>query len=268
MTSTSTPDDRETLDCTRQHGYTRSWPSAGDDPVYVALGDSISIDDYAGGPGRGAASLLARNRDDDFPHWRGHDLATRHPSLRYHLLAVDGGTTRTLLDSQLPRLEASGLRPTVVTLTVGGNDLLGAYGDTTRARAAVRTVIVCVGQVLTRLARLMNSTDDPIILGTVYDPSDGHADGAARLGLPPWPEVLDVLAELNDGLRAVAAQHRARIAEIHDRFLGHGLAIGNPAQPEPRPRNRGLWYCNVIEPNAWGADAVRASFWQALRQPG
>jgi hypothetical protein len=26
--------------------------------VYAALGDSMSIDDYAGGPGRGAASLL------------------------------------------------------------------------------------------------------------------------------------------------------------------------------------------------------------------
>lgn len=37
--------------------------------VYIALGDSISIDPYAGGPGRGGASLLARNRDDDFPDW-------------------------------------------------------------------------------------------------------------------------------------------------------------------------------------------------------
>ena len=34
--------------------------------AYVALGDSISIDVYAGGPGRGGASLLARNRDDDY----------------------------------------------------------------------------------------------------------------------------------------------------------------------------------------------------------
>ena len=34
---------------------------------YVALGDSISIDDYSGGPGRGGASLLLANRDDDFP---------------------------------------------------------------------------------------------------------------------------------------------------------------------------------------------------------
>ena len=31
--------------------------------IYPVLGDSMPIDDYAGGPGRGAASLLWRNRD-------------------------------------------------------------------------------------------------------------------------------------------------------------------------------------------------------------
>jgi lysophospholipase L1-like esterase len=237
-------------------------PGTGD-PVYVALGDSISIDEYAGGPGRGGASLLARNRDDDFPGWRGHDLTTRDRSLRHHLLAVDGGTTSTLLGSQLPRLEASGVTPTVVTLTVGGNDLLGAYGDTPRARAVVRTVVVRVAEALTRLRPLLRSPDDPVVVGTVYDPSDGTAD-AARVGLPPWPDVVDLLGELNAGLRAVADEHGARVAEIHDRFLGHGLTVGDPAQPHPRPDDRALWYCNVIEPNAWGADAVRASFWAAL----
>ena len=234
------------------------------DAAYVALGDSISIDIYAGGPGHGGASLLARNRDDDFPEWRGQDLATWHPSVGYQLLAVDGGTTQTLLHTQLPRLEASGVAPAVVTLTVGGNDLLGAYGDTSRARRVVHTVIVGVGQALSRLARLMRSGDDSIILGTVYDPSDGSGDGT-RIGLPPWPEVLDVLAELNDGLRTVAAEHRARVAEIHQRFLGHGLRRGNPAQTQSRPDDRNLWYCNLIEPNAWGANAVRAAFWEALR---
>ena len=54
--------------------------------MYVALGDSISIDDYAGGAGRGGASLLFRNRDDDFPHWRGRDVASRHPDAHFHLL--------------------------------------------------------------------------------------------------------------------------------------------------------------------------------------
>jgi hypothetical protein len=48
--------------------------------VYVALGDSISIDHYAGGEGRGGASLFARNRDD-VPQWRGRDLATLDPRL-------------------------------------------------------------------------------------------------------------------------------------------------------------------------------------------
>src|SRR3954466_15420554 len=87
-----------------------------DSGAYVALGDSISIDDYAGGPGRGGASLLARNFDDDFPDWRGKDLA----SPPWDNLATDGATRATLLDLQLPRLARHDLRPSLVTLTVGG----------------------------------------------------------------------------------------------------------------------------------------------------
>jgi lysophospholipase L1-like esterase len=256
-----------TAGCARSYGYVEQVTRADADPfVYIALGDSISIDEYAGGPGRGGAALLARNRDDDFPDWRGRDLSTLYGRLQYHLLAVDGGTTRTLLESQLPRLEAAGVAPRAVTLTIGGNDVLAAYGDTAGARQIVHTVGLRVEQALGRIRHLMRGPDDPIVLGTVYDPSDGSGD-AARVGLPPWPDVVDVLAELNARLRAVAADNGARIAEIHDHFLGHGLRTGNPAQHDPRPSDRDLWYCNVIEPNAWGADAVRASFWRALDPP-
>jgi lysophospholipase L1-like esterase len=232
--------------------------------AYVALGDSISIDEYAGGPGRGGASLLARNCDEDFPVWRGRDLATLWPQLGFHLLAVDGGTTRSLLDAQLPRLEASRVLPRVVTLTVGGNDVLSAYGDTRRALEIVRVVRTRVGQALARLAALL-PPGDPVVVGTVYDPSDGTGD-APRVGLPPWPDVVAVLGELNAALSAVAAEHGALVADVHGRFLGHGLARGNVAQRNPRPPDRGLWYCDVIEPNAWGADAVRAAFFEALHQ--
>lgn len=235
--------------------------------VYVALGDSISIDHYAGGEGRGGASLLVRNRDDDFPEWHGRDLAGLNPTLCHHLLATDGGTTNTLLDWQLPRLEASALAPTVVTLTAGGNDLLGAYGDTQRAREVVSEVRRRVGQALARLRSVLRRPGDPVIVGTVYDPSDGTGD-TSRVGLPPWPEVVDVLAELNAELRGVAAEHGARIADIHGYFLGHGLRAGNPNQGEARPANRDLWFCNLIEPNAWGANAVRAAFWEALHSGG
>ncbi len=229
---------------------------------YVALGDSISIDRYAGGRGRGGASLLARNRDGDFPEWRGRDLATTRPELGFAMLAIDGGTTDTLLDVQLPRLEASGAVPRVVTLTIGGNDVLGAYGDTRAALAVVRVVRARVGEALERLHALV-APGDPVVVGTVYDPSDGTAE-AWRVGLPPWPDVVDVLAELNAALRAVAAEHGARVADVHGRFLGHGLRAGDPGRGDARPADRALWYCNIIEPNAWGADAVRAAFWAAL----
>ena len=234
--------------------------------LYVALGDSISIDLYAGGPGRGGASLLARNRDDDFPDWRGHDLATTRPELGFELLAADGGTTATVLDVQLPRLESCAGRPRVVTLTVGGNDVLGAYGDTRLALEIVGVVRARVGRALDRLHALV-PPEDPILVGTVYDPSDGTGE-AWRVGLPPWPDVVDVLAELNAALRAVAGEHGAVVADIHARFLGHGLKAGDPGQPAARPRDRALWYCNIIEPNAWGADGVRTAFWAALQERG
>ena len=231
-------------------------------PGYVALGDSISIDDYAGGPGRGGASLLHANRDDDFPEWRGRDLLTEDPDWTFSQLATDGATTRTLLDLQLPRLAASGARPHLVTLTIGGNDLLSAYGDTSTARAVIAQVGAAVERALSRVAGLL-ATGGRILVGTVYDPSDGTGD-TARLGLPPWPDGVTVIEELNQRLRRVAAGHGAAVAEIAEEFHGHGLLAGDPTRPDPRPADRNLWFCSLIEPNAWGANGVRAALCAAL----
>jgi hypothetical protein len=233
-----------------------------DAPAYVALGDSISIDDYAGGPGRGGASLLLRNRDGDFPEWRGRDLQSADPATTLALLATDGATTRTLLESQLPRFRALRVRPAFVTLTVGGNDLLGAYGDTTGAREVIARVRSAVDAALAELADA-DGEGGRIAVGTVYDPSDGTGDAVA-LGLPPWSDAVAVIGELNDALRAVAARHGAAVAEIAACFQGHGLLAGNPMGRDARPPDRDLWFCDLIEPNAWGAGGVRAAFWAAL----
>jgi hypothetical protein len=99
----------------------------------------------------------------------------------------------------------------------------------------------------------------PIALATVYDPTD-VSDEAARVGLEPWPELSDVL-------RAVASAHDVVVADLHQRFLGHGLSVGDPSQSQAEPVNRWLWYCGTVEPNAWGASEVRAAFWQALDGP-
>ena len=229
---------------------------------YVALGDSISIDAYAGGPGRGGASLLFANRDDDFPEWSGRDLRSTDPGTAFTLLATDGATTRTLVDVQLPALAALRPRPTLVTVTIGGNDLLAAYGDTAAARQVISRVQAVMSRALPEIAHVVDPAAR-IVVGTVYDPSDGTGD-AARLGLPSWPDAVRVIAELNDELRRVAARHGAAVAEIAENFRGHGLLAGDPTRPGPRPAERGLWFCDLSEPNAWGAGGVREAFWTAL----
>jgi lysophospholipase L1-like esterase len=131
--------------------------------VYVALGDSMSIDDYAGGPGRGAAGLLHRNRDADFPDWTGRDLASAGYTAQ--ILARDGATSVDVLQRQLPLVARP---PAVVTITMGGNDLLAAYGDTAAGAAAIARVAVVGDAVLARLRAI--GGDCRIVVTTVYDP--------------------------------------------------------------------------------------------------
>jgi hypothetical protein len=97
----------------------------------------------------------------------------------------------------------------------------------------------------------------------VYDPSDGTGE-IPTAGLPAWPDGCRLVAELNQVLTALAARHGAAVADVHRRFLGHSTAAGDPAQTDPRPANRRLWYCGVIEPNAWGAAEIRRAWWDTL----
>ena len=147
------------------------------------------------------------------------------------------------------------------TLTVGGNDLLAAYGDTTSAREVIAHVRDAVARVLETVGASL-APAGRLVVGTVYDPSDGTGDAAA-LGLPPWPDAVAVIDELDDALREVARASGAAVAEIGQRFRGHGLLAGDITRPQARPADRDVWLCSVIEPNAWGASGVREAFWVA-----
>src|SRR3712207_1617274 len=108
--------------------------------VYPALGDSISIDDYTGVAGGGAPSQLAQAL--------GAELVD---------LTRDGNTTHGVLDD-LARAPA---QADVVTLTAGGNDLLGGE----RPRAILRR--------LERIADAVDRLGARVVVNTVYDPNDG-----------------------------------------------------------------------------------------------
>jgi hypothetical protein len=61
-----------------------------------------------------------------------------------------------------------------------GSDGLAAYGDATAARQAIQTV-THNGQVILAGLRDLMGSQAPIVVATVYDPSDGSGD-AGRAG--------------------------------------------------------------------------------------
>ncbi|HEY0160878.1 MAG TPA: SGNH/GDSL hydrolase family protein [Thermoanaerobaculia bacterium] len=228
---------------------------------YIALGDSISIDIYPfhdaqrRHPGKastdrlGAASLLYRNDDRFWPEFKGRDLHTLLPALQFEDLTADGATTHSLL-RQVEQIAAAG-EPALVTITAGGNDLLGQIGS--RGGNPVAEIAERLRTAVDRLlAKLPHAT---VLLGTVYDPSDGtnRLPGYSR----PLNDEARWLSEYNAFVRKLAkSDRRLRLADIHDHFLGHGLTV-----PEHE-----RWYLqeSIIEPSARGASEVRRVWVEGL----
>jgi hypothetical protein len=169
---------------------------------FVAIGDSMSIDQYAGGPGRGAASLMHRNRDGDFPDWTGRDLSTA--GIGVEVLAQDGATVSDVLMYQLPRLDGV---PSLVTITMGGNDLMLAFGDTAAAEAATAKALAVGEAILSRLDAVSRG-GGRVVVSTVYDPSDGTGQIAAA-GIF-WPEAPAMARAQHRTCRPGATPRRGR----------------------------------------------------------
>ena len=235
---------------------------------YIALGDSISIDYYpaadvarrhagrASSDELGAASLFYRNDDKLWPEFRGRDLRSHHSGIEYDDLTADGATTRSL-QGQVERIRSSE-EPTVVTITAGGNDLLGeiGYRGSSHDGSNGSPVPAIFGRLRDSVARVLALRPNAIvIIGTVYDPSDGTnrlpGHGGSLDREAGW------LRDYNESIRQfVAGDKRLRLADIQRHFHGHGLSV---------PEND-RWYLqeSIIEPNARGASEVRRLFLEAV----
>ena len=166
--------------------------------VYLALGDSISIDDYTGVRGGGATSQLAR--------MLGIDLVD---------LTRDGNTTQGVL-ADLARAPAAA---NVVTLTAGGNDLLLHH----LPRAILRR--------LHQIAEPIQALGARVVVNTIYDPSDGDNDAGRReMGLSRFAaiELRRRLNAVNGGIVKLAREHGFLLADLERLFHGHGVASDEP----------------------------------------
>jgi len=242
---------------------------------YLALGDSMSIDRYpaldateaTGSVGRGpaqlfvelplgAASLLYRNEPVYWPEFQGRDLASRHQDVSFTNLASDGATIGDVFGAQLPEVEASD-DPVLVTLTIGGNDLLSAYAGKPSPevmRHAVQDIIEGHRVLVERLRQMLPRA--LIVTTTVYDPTDGTGKLPGVLpGVGKLP--LEHLDAYNDSVRQLATGDPALLlADAHRHFLGHGVTV--------KPKDRWYWRHSAIEPSAEGANEIRRVWVEAI----
>jgi lysophospholipase L1-like esterase len=243
---------------------------------YVALGDSMSIDLYpaldagevdvavaleripeAGAVAPlGAASLLHRNDDARWPAEQGADLVSYHPGIALHNLAADGSTIGDVFGEQMPQLEESDER-TLITITVGANDLLSAFANRPR-RSLLESIAHDVEEAYEFLLDAVRRArpNALILLTTIYDPSDrlGRIPGVLEdAGTLP----LAILDRLNERIRALArGTPGVRLADVYAHFLGHGASVP--------PSERWYWRRSLVEPNAVGASEIRRVWRDAL----
>lgn len=196
---------------------------------YLALGDSISIDEYTEVGRGGAASQFARLIG----------------ATQVQNLTRDGRTTAGVLDAW-PEIT---LAPNVVTLTAGGNDFLqgsfqalNSIGDW--SRVAQEPLIN-----LEKIAIRLTDFACPVLLNTVYDPTDGDDSLIATFGMAT--QARTAFNALNDGIRDLARRYGFLLADLETLFRGHGAASRQP------------WIVMQIEPNLAGATAI-AKHWHEL----
>lgn len=204
----------------------------------------------------GAASLLYRNEPVYWPEFQKRDLASGHPGIAFINLASDGATIGDVFGAQLAEVEA-GDDKVLVTLTIGGNDLLSSFAGKPSPevmRRAVRDIVeghrVLVERLRQTLPRAL------IVLTTVYDPTDGT--GKLPGVLPGVGKVpLEHLDAFNAAVRELAGGDPSlALADVHRHFLGHGVAV--------KPKERWYWRHSVIEPSAEGANEIRRAWLEAI----
>jgi lysophospholipase L1-like esterase len=236
---------------------------------YIALGDSVSIDLYpaldagqidvavalerattAGSVAPlGAASLTYKNSEELWPDELGNDLISRYPGIELVNVASDGATIGEVFGEQLTQVEDTN-DPVLITLTIGGNDLLSAFGNRPK-KALLEKIERDIAEAYDFLVDHLRGRfpHGTLIVNTIYDPSDrsGKIPGVYD-EIGPLP--LEILDRMNDHIRALAiGTPRVVLADLYAHFLGHGVSVGDD--------DRWYWKRSLIEPNARGANEIR-----------
>ena len=240
--------------------------------VVLGLGDSVTAG-FGVRQDLGYVARVVNNPPDEFEEMKGRCLSRVLPNLRTENLAVSGSTSIQLLD----RLQRE--PPTfsddefgLVMLTTGGNDLIHNYGRSPAREGAMYGATLeeadrWIANFEPRLNEILDRIEAAfpggclIFLGDVYDPSDGVGD-APLVGLPRWPDGLQIHQRYNDVIHRVAeSRENVVLVPMHAEFLGHGFHCTNWWNENYDADDPHYWYGAILEdPNERGFDALRRLF--------
>ena len=175
--------------------------------IYLALGDSMSIDDYTGVEGGGAVRQFHEFLGDS---WRIDD--------------------RTIDGCRIPDVAPDG-QGEVITLTIGGNDLL-----CNKEQYLSEGIDSFAGQHLELLSSIREANRSGLMMvGDIYHPDTEMTDVE-----------FETLSAANNIIHQNCQQVGAYVVPIHDTFRG----------------NEATFLCQVIEPTLKGAKAIAELFEQ------
>ncbi len=223
----------------------------------IFLGDSITASPYLTPP------WSDRIRDD----LQGVFGA----SIEIHNYAVGGARTEHVLEDQIPNIDTTSTKKTLVMFTIGGNDALQVIGsDIPTSLAHMETKMV-------NLRGIMDFMSDPgnfpggvyVVFSNIYDPTDGEGDfthcGIGAL-YEDWPNVDELATTVNEWYLDLAMEFGFDVLNAHALFLGHGWNNNDTASPyycfacDPEcPCDRWL-DLTCIHPNADGHEALAGYF--------
>jgi len=228
-----------------------------DERVYLALGDSLAAGVGATVPDRvGYVPHLA-----GFFHGAAHGGASSTVTV-----ALPGATSASFIGSgrlaQAVAVIDGGSDIVVVTLDIGGNDLLGLLGPgqpcandlaSPTCQAAIAAALsgfattfpTILGALTAALAR--DPGEEQLLVATYYNPMSGTgspleaaldrvllgADGKIDCGGNPTQP------GLNDLIACIAVQHGARVADVYPLFAGKGAELTHIRTGDTHPTNAG-----------------------------
>jgi lysophospholipase L1-like esterase len=228
-TATDTAVDTATDAVTDTGGDTG--PVESDVERVIFLGDSITASPYLTPP------WSDRIRDDL--------RAAFGADVEIHNYAVGGARTEHVLEDQIPNIDTTSIKPTLVMFTIGGNDALQVIGSD------VDTALAHMEDKMDNLRAVLEFLDDPtnfpggtyVIYSNIYDPTDGEGD-FTHCGIgamyEDWPEVEELATIVNGWYEDLADEFGFAVLDMHSLFLGHGWNNDDTENP---------YYCNGCEPD-------------------